>query len=416
MTAQAVSSLHTDAPSQNEFAKGWRVLLASTVGVGLGSTGLVFFSFGQFIRPISTEFHWGRGAISGGILCLHIGTVLVSPLIGYAIDRIGIRSIAILSQIGLAIGLLLLSLVNQNIWTFYAAWLALSFLGSGTSPISWTRAVAGFFVKYRGLALGIVLSGTGIAAVLAPPGVNTIITDYGWRTAYCVLGAIVLCSVPLTYFFLPRSNDEGSRQSSVHAGLTLPEAMRTFAFWRIVGAFIFAAIAAGGLAVHLPGLLVDRGFTIAAAARTFGYVGYAIISGRLLLGSLMDRFSPTLTGGIFILFASLASLLLATNAPAFISLLLFGLFSGAEVDVMSFLMGRIFGLKHYAQIYGWGISAFTLGAGLGPTIFGFLQDRSHSNELGLYAMAICPALSAVLVFSLKRVLASSPYRELQRVG
>jgi MFS family permease len=192
--------------------------------------------------------------------------------------------------------------------------------------------------------------------------------------------------------------------------------MRTFAFWRILCAFTFAAIIAGGLVVHLPGLLVDRGFTVAAAARTVGYMGYAIISGRLLLGFLMDRLSPTLTGGIFILFASVASVLLASNAPAIIALLLFGLFSGAEVDLMSFLMGRIFGLKHYAQIYGWGISAFTLGAGLGPTIFGSIQDRSDSNKLALYSIAVCPALSAALIFSLKRVLAKSPYRELQRVS
>ncbi len=397
------SSAGTPIPTRrSELSRAWTVLLAATVGAGLGTTGLPFYSFGLFVRPLGHDFGWSRGSISIGITCLMIGTVLTSPFVGRAIDSFGVRKIALLSQVGLAIGFVLVSLVGPNLVGFYVAWLALSFLGSGTSPIVWTRAVAGWFVQSRGLALGIMLCGSGIVALTAPGLITHAIGSVGWRGAYRILaGVLIVVGLPLTYFFL-HSGRSTVNQAVSSTGATLREAVRTTAFWRIEVAFVLVSMVVGALIVHLPAMLIDRGATPAAAAATVGYLGYAIIIGRLTLGTLVDRFPPALVGGAMISLTGFSSLLLVKGDTPLLATILLGLSAGAEVDFLAFLVSRRFGLKHYAQIYGCGISAFTGGAAIGPYLAGHAHDTTGSYAPALYFFAVATFFASALLMSLHR--------------
>ena len=391
-----------------EFRRGWLVLLAGTIGTGLGTTGLPFYSFGQFVRPIAQEFGWSRGAMSGGVLCLMIGTVLTSPFIGRAVDRFGVRWVGALAQIGLAIGFLCISFVGPSLVAFYAAWLTLSVLGSGTSPIVWTRAVAGWFERSRGLAFGIMLCGTGIVAIFAPPLINHLIAVSGWRFAYRMLAVtLIVIGLPVTLGLLrPSRSDDGATAMPL-MGATVGEALRSSAFWRLAGAFFLISVVVGGLIVHLPAMLVDRGYSPALAASTVGTLGYAIIVGRLSLGALVDRFSPALVGGTLISLSAVSSVMLAQGVAPLAAVLLLGLCAGAEVDLLAFLTSRLFGLKHYAQIYGCGISAFTAGAGVGPILAGHAHDLSGTYVSALYGFAIAIVVATILIVSLGRRVPAS---------
>ena len=411
---------------RGEFSRGWLILVAATIGVGLGTTGLPFYSFGQFVLPVSHEFGWSRGAMSGGISCLMIGTVLTSPFVGRAVDTFGVRVVAVLSQIGLALGFLGVSFVDGSLGWFFAAWLALSFLGSGTSPIVWTRAVAGHFERSRGLALGIMLCGTGLVAIAAPLVISPIIAEFGWRVAYRVLAAtLVVVGLPITLALLrdrPAGNataQAGTAQAGTApdgeaaglapalSGTSLGEAIRGSAFWRLELAFFLISVVVGGLIVHLTPLLVDRGFTPIVAAHTVASLGYAIIVGRLSLGALVDRFPPALVGAGLIALSALSCLLLALGAAPLPATLLLGLCAGAEVDLLAFLVSQLFGLRHYAQIYGWGISAFTAGAGVGPLIAGKSHDLTGSYTTTLYGYALVILVAAALIGSLGSKVAPS---------
>ena len=384
------------------------VLLAGTIGTGLGTTGLPFYSFGQFVRPIVQEFGWSRGALTGGVTCLMIGTVVTSPFIGRAVDRFGVRWVAALSQIGLAIGFLCVSLVGTPLFGVYAAWLALSVLGSGTSPIVWTRAVAGWFERSRGLAFGIMLCGTRIVAIFAPPLVNHLITGFGWRFAYRVLAlTLLVVGLPVTLLLLRSGHDRRGAASPAAIGYTLREAFGSSAFWRLEAAFFLISLAVGGLIVHLPAMLVDRGYSPAIAAVTAGYLGYAIIAGRLSLGTLVDRFRPALVGALLVSLSAVASLLLAQGMAPVAATLLLGFCAGAEVDLLAFLVSRLFGLKNYAQSYGCGISAFTAGAGVGPYLAGHARDLSGSYAPALYGFAAAIIVAATLIASLGRRVSAS---------
>src|SRR5258708_3775112 len=78
----------------DEFRRGWRVLLASCVGLGLGLSGITFFTFGVFVVPLANDFGWTRGQIASAASILVIGTAITAPIIGTVIDRFGARRIA----------------------------------------------------------------------------------------------------------------------------------------------------------------------------------------------------------------------------------------------------------------------------------------------------------------------------------
>jgi MFS family permease len=383
-----------------EFRNGWPTLLAATIGVGLGTTGLGFYSFGQFVRPLAAAFHWGRGEISGGLLCYSIGTIFISPFVGQVVDRVGVRPVALAAQLGLAIGFWLVSLAQPAIWTFYAAWFAISLLGAGTSPIVWSRAVAGLFVRHRGLALGMMLSGTGLAAIVSPMVISRAIADFGWRTAERVLAlSLILIGLPVTWFLFRPSPQSSGAQAPV-AGTTLASALRGSLFWRLIAAFVLLSMGVAGLIVHLPAMLVDRGLTPIQAASDLGLLGYTVVAGRLGLGLLLDRFEPTLVGAAFVLLTAATSLLLMGHLAPFAAILLLGLCAGAEVDLLAYLFSRYFGLRHFARIYGCGLSAFAFGAGAGPILAGTVHDRTGSYGPALIFFAAASVCAAMLILSL----------------
>ena len=393
--------LHS-ASGASEFRRAWPTLLACVVGVGLGTTGLVFYTFGQFVRPLAAEFHWGRGAVAGGMLAFSIGTVLISPIVGGLVDRAGMRTVAILGQIGLALGLFLVSCAQQRIWTFYLAWFALAVLGSGTSPIVWSRAVAGAFEKRRGLALGIMLCGTGLAGILGPLVTGHFIATFGWRGAYRLLAASqIAIGLPFTFLVLQPIAKTAPAEVAALAGISLSAALRLSSFWRLVQAFILISVVVAGLIVHLPAMLVDRGLSPAAAAATVALMGYAVIVGRLSLGVLLDRLPPNLVGGAFVLISAVTCLLLANGFGLMGAVLLLGLCAGAEVDLLAFMSARLFGLRHFAQIYGCTMAAFAFGAGVGPIAAGLIHDWTGSYTTALYGFAVAITCAAGLIASLR---------------
>ncbi|CAN0586721.1 unnamed protein product, partial [Laminaria digitata] len=71
-----------------------------------------------------------------------------------------------------------------GIYGFYAAWGVMAIVGQGTGSIAWTHMVGGWFDRGRGLALGIVLAGSGVFAMFGPYLAANLITVFGWQNAY----------------------------------------------------------------------------------------------------------------------------------------------------------------------------------------------------------------------------------------
>ena len=390
----------------DDWGRAWTVVLAAAVGVGIGVTGLPIYTTGQFVGPLHEAFGWGRAQSTGGLIFITVGSVLMAPVIGSLIERFGVRRVAALSQIGLCLGYAGLTLHGGSVPLFYLGWTVLAVLGAGTSPIVWTRAVASWFDRSRGLALGITLCGTGTVAVFGPGLIGAIIAANGWKAGFLALAAAqVVLGLPLTLLLLRARGEKAAGEAATElSGMTLREAAGSSQFWRLIAAFFMISVVAGGLIVHLAPMLADFHIAPADAARALGLLGVSIIAGRLAIGALVDRLPPTLVAPVFICLPVPSCLLLAQGQSPQLAIVLAGLAAGAEVDLLAFLMSRYFGMLHYARIYAWGLSAFSLGAGVGPILAGAVHDRTGSYLAALYTFAVLMVLSAGLIASLGRPL------------
>lgn len=395
----------TSGDSDGEMRRGWTVILAAMAGVGFGAMGLPFYTMGLFVKPLTTEFGWSRGEVSAANLCLQGGLIVAAPLIGLLTDRAGVRKVGITSMIALALALAALTAITQNVLTLYAGWIALALVGSGTSPTVWTRAVNSWFARQRGLALGLTLAGTGLAAVAGPIVIGQVIADHGWRAGYLAMAAATLVlPLPLVFLFLREQAAPALTPGSAPAiqpGMSLAEAARTLRFWQTGVSFFLLAGSIAAVIIHLVPMLIDRGAEPAAAGRMMANLGLAIIVGRICVGLLVDRFHAPYVGLAFLLLPAVACLLLIQGHDI-LPILLVGLAAGAEVDLLAYLTARYYGLRAYGQIYGWQLAFFSLGAGVGPIVVGAMQDRAGSYDPALYGCAAAMVVGAVLLGTLGR--------------
>jgi MFS family permease len=282
---------------------------------------------------------------------------------------------------------------------FYVAWLGLSLIGGGTTPVVWTRTVNIWFDRGRGLALGLALAGSGVAGVFAPVLVTRIIAEYGWQAGYLAIGGFLLVvSTPLVALLLKErptapplaAGSAGTAADSAEPlpGLELDEALRQVAFWKIaVGFFLVSAVIAA-LIINLIPLLVDRGLDTQQAASIAGVMGIAVLVGRVAIGVLLDHFPAPLVAGVVLGLCALGCFALALPGASTwligLSVLSLGLAAAAEVDLVAYLSSRFFGMRAYGKVYGWQLTSFYLGAALGPLAAGMAYDRFGSYLPTLY--------------------------------
>jgi MFS family permease len=401
----------------NEFRRGWRPLLASSIGNGAGLSGLAFYTFGVFVVPLVEAFGWTRGTVSGAASSLIIGTAITAPIIGSIIDRYGVRRVGIGSMIALALGYAVLSQLGDSIAMFYAAWLALSLIGGGTTPVVWTRTVGVWFDRGRGLALGLALAGSGFASLFAPVLTNKAIAAWGWQGGYLAIGAFILfLAVPLIALFLKdRPPVAAPATTGIAAGagvgaapelpgLSLEEARRTAAFWKIALGFFFVSGVVAALIINLVPLLIDRGLDRADAAAIASVMGIAVLGGRIGIGFLLDRLhAPAVARTLLGLCAGGCLLLSLGDVPGWViglAVMSLGLAAAAEVDLVAFLTSRFFGMKAYGRIYGWQLTAFYLGAAIGPFAAGRAYDHFQSYVPTLYFAAGALLFGAIVTGTL----------------
>jgi MFS family permease len=384
-----------------EFRAGWPIVLAAAMGIGVGLTGLPFFTFGVFLKPLATTFHWTRSQVSLGTLCLHGGTVLTSPFLGRFVDRYGARRIALLSLAGLGLGFGGVALSGPSLTSFYVAWTALALLGCATTPLPWTRLLSLHFDRGRGLALGLALAGTGLASLIGPRFAGWLIADVGWRAAYVVLGGFVLLvALPIAAAASRRAPDMTRGEAARKTGLSLREASATRWFWLMAVAFFLIVTCESATIVHLVPLLTDRGLPPPRAAALAGLLGLALVVGRLIAGQLSDRYHAPYVAAFFLALPALGLIGLATShaMPVTVTaVILIGLAGGAEVDMLSYLTGRYFGMAHYGEIYGVNLAIFALAAGTGPVLAGWSFDRAGGYEPALWAGAAIFLIGSALL-------------------
>ena len=394
-----------------EITQHWRIVLACFFGISLSATSIPFYTLGAFTVPLQNELGWSRAEIQAAMMFLTIGSVGAVPFVGRAIDRWGTRAVGLASIAVFGLALMNIGLTSTSLPLFYLNWALMAALGAGTTPVTWTRAINGWFDKQRGIALGFALAGTGVAGFLTPQLATLLIEEYGWRHAYAGLGVLPLViSLPLVFLFLRDPGSAATGDSPAAAanvqGTSVGEAFRHWKLWVIAVAFFIISFGVGGTIPNLIPLLNDGGMDLTTAASVAGSIGLSVIAGRVVAGILIDRFwAPAVAFVVFALPAYSCYVLAGevdSIAIATVAAVLIGLAAGAEFDMIAYLTSRYFGLKNYATIYALPFAAFSIGAGIAPAMFGSIQDRYGTYTPILLAAAVFYLAGAAMLLTLGR--------------
>ncbi|MCC7199718.1 MAG: MFS transporter [Gammaproteobacteria bacterium] len=395
---------------------GWWVVLAAGVGLATGVAAINVFAFGVFQQPLIDAFGWSRTEIALTLLLVTVVTVFTSPFVGSLVDLHGVRRVALPSIVLMAAALASLYWLTPNLWHFYLVYALMPILGGGTSSVAYARAITRWFDRRRGLALGVALAGVGVGGMVIPRLTQALIDAYGWRLAY--VGLAVLCVVvtlPVAALFLRDSPEErglapdgdvvspaaaAAGGGPVRVGLDRAGAMRTRRFWLLIGAFLVLGVAIGGVMLQLIPILRARGVDATTSAGILSLLGASSVVGRIGAGYLVDRFHAPHVAIGFLLGPILGVALLATGATGYgaaAAAILVGLAAGAEVDVLAYLVGRYFGTRSYAELYGYQYSMWTLGSGFGPLLTAIAYDRLGGYEPALWAYVGCFVVACVML-------------------
>jgi predicted MFS family arabinose efflux permease len=361
------------------------------------------------MAPLQAEFGWSRAEIAGASTCINLATILAAPFVGRLCDRIGVRSVALASLASLTLGFLVLSAMNGSLLMYYAIWFLLAVGGVGTSGIVWTRAIGTYFKRSRGLALGLTLTGTAFATLLAPLTLGPLITTEGWRSGFLALSGISFLTIPTTYFFF-RERHADTRVNAVDGnvadGVSLAQAIRQANFWKMGVGIFLVVIGMGSCLVHFVPMAVDSGVPLALARDLFAVIGLAMLIGRIVIGNLLDRLNPIHVSAAALAVSALACLLLlqepfSPTMTAGAAAIIFGFSAGAEIDILSFLVARYFGMRSYGAIYGCQLAFFSAGSGVGSILTGHVHDVYGSYHFALMGGIVVFSLGALFILWLR---------------
>ena len=392
------------------FQNRWWVVFASASGLLVGAGAINVFAFGVFLKPITEDLGLGRGVFGSAIAMGSLLNAIACPILGWMIDRWGVRRVMIPGILLCTIATAAYGLMQPSLPLIYLMFAVAGFVFGCQTPIAYATVTAQWFDNKRGLALGVAMAGVGLGVALIPQIAAALIGHFGWRLAFVGLAVCVFgfAFVPVSLFireppgFL-RARERAAAGPAAVPGLPGREAFSGWRFYALTIAFFLAIVAINGTVSHVVALLTDRGYPLQEATAALSLSGLAIIGGRILSGWALDRFwGPHVAVAFFIIPMAGIGLLDSGTAGLvpLVGATLCGLGIGAEVDLMAFFVSRYFGLREYAKIYGAMFAVFSFGVGVGPTISGISFDRFHSYGPAFMLYEVLLAIACALFLRL----------------
>ncbi len=371
---------------------GWFVVAAAftVMFVGFGAA----YSFSAFLVSLQVDFEASRGSVSfvfsvAGFLYFGLG-VVTGPLA----DRFGSRRLAVIGMVLVGLGLAAAS-VARSLTEVYAAYGLGVGLGIGCSYVPVVGAVQRWFLRRRGFASGIAVSGIGVGTLVVPPLASLMIGNLGWRETWLILGVFALVSGvgmallieddPSGRGLSPDGDPRRSGERPAPApGMSVREAIRSR---RFIGLYAACFICSFGLFVpfvHLVPYALEHGIGQTSAVLLVGAIGVGSTAGRFLLGGLADRIGRP--RAFLLMFVGMGLsfviwLLSVSLWPLAFFALVFGVFYGGFVALAPSVLSDYFGGRNASSLVGIAYTSVAIGTLIGPSAAGFAFDLSHSYKL-----------------------------------
>jgi len=395
---------------------GWVMTIVSSLV--LATNALIFYSFGLFLIPITTEFNWERGALSAALSINMVTAGFIGILAGRLSDRYGPRFLVTAGGIFTGAGFILLSQIS-SLWQAFLVWGLLLAIGGSESFIPIMSTIPRWFSERRGIAVGLTVTGFGLGGIIAPILAQWLISSYGWRQAYMALGILMaIIIIPLAQFMKHSPQRMGlkpygemetvadeSTAVSLMKGLSLRQTLKTGRFW-IFGlvqlCFLFCIQV---VMAHIAPHAVDIGISVSVAASIISIFAATSLIGRNLVGFISDKMGAglALTAFLVIVTASLIWLFFSQDTWMFyLFAVIYGIAYGGVVPLQTLVTGELFGLKSLGIILAILMLFSTLGGALGAPLAGYIFDTTASYRLAFIICILLCALAFVLSLGLLR--------------
>ena len=377
---------------------GWWLLAASVAAMALGS-GVSFWAFGFYVRPLEREFGWSRAEVSLGFSAALLVSGLSGPFVGRWIDVRGPRSAILVGTVLTALSYVLLATTN-TLWQWYVYSAINAVVRQLMFFIPFMALISRWFDRRRGIAVSILGTGFSLGGFIVVPVVGMAIEMLGWRQTLLASG------VAVTALFLPigiwvvrdtpaerglaldgASRAEAGSEPRPLEGITLRQAVRTPLFWALSTAFMLFFYGMFGWLVHQVPFYESIGMSRRDAATVVSVTAGLSVFTRLLVGFIADRiprFEVAAIGLALTLLAAMVTLTVSTSAPAiglFLVLWVIGTSGGPMIEAL--VLTRSFGVAHFATILGAVVVVETIGQILSPTLAGAIYDATGSYDAAL---------------------------------
>ena len=368
---------------QRKFFYGYIVAAAGFVIWALG-WGTYAPCFSVFLKPLSAEFGWSRAETSLALSLSYMFYGFLTMMMGWLTDKFGPRIVMMVLGSLLGLCYLLMSQVTA-LWQFQITYVIVGGIGISTLTVPVMVTTSRWFIKKRGLMIGIVQSGNGIGGFIFPPLAGWLILTYGWRSAYATLGIITFIGILLAGFFLRRDPlDIGQwpdgesietvlevkqlKPSFEAVGISLHKALNMKQFWVIAGLFSCFGFCRQAFPTHLAAHVQDLGFSLSDWANVLAVLIGSSMFSRIGMGRVAD---------------------IVGNRPAFI----LSFAATALSLILGLVTKNLWGLYLFAFVFGfgWGNQA-VLRFALTSEVFGLA-----SLGLVMGALGFAEQMSAALV-------------------
>jgi MFS family permease len=405
---------------------GWWIVLATQTICMIGY-GTWLYSFGVFFKPMASEFGWTRAMTAGAYSLRSIEGGIASPIVGWAVDKYGARVVIVIGAIISGLSFVMMPLVNSLLGFYLIYGIALS---TGMSAMlylpAWT-VIAKWFRRRLSLAMAVLAVGAGLGGIVCAPASAYLIAEFGWRSAFVVLGVVIwIVAIPLALVVRNSPEEMGLRPdgdapideaperpghtSHLEPGdpdllapveYTLRQALKSSAFWMLALAFFFFGMAHSTVTVHTVPALTDVGIPMQKAAFSIGLLTLVSIIGRLSFGFLGDYVTKRY---LFMVAYALtgAGLLVLMNARTmgmvYVFIFLFGVGFGGTVPLMPAIRAEYFGRAALGKIQGFMNPVMMFAGAVGPIFAGYVFDTTGSYRISFMVTGLLTFCASIAVF------------------
>ena len=385
------------------------------------------YARGPLTPAMVEELGWARGDLMLASSPQTWMTALASPVAGYLTARYGARPVVLFGTLWVSVVFFGLSHV-QTLWQMFAVSIGVGILVASVGDVAVGTVVSRWVEKGRGLALGVVYSGSNLGGLLGSAAAGILLVMVGWREAFVWIGlattALLFPLVALTVRDPPKGSMPGSTLaeadsdvSEAAAGIPLREALRTREFWLLSVALFLFYVYFIGVNANLPLYLTDIGLSRVDVALNYGLMVGVGVFAKIGIGLLADRFDAKLSLLVCFAFVIVAAALLLglSVAPRLVVVFVsvHGLATMAQNVVYPTIVAWCFGTKHMAEIYGVMMLALLPGGVIGPVALGYMHDQFGSYHLAFQILLALTVASFAMLAMLRPVPISEANADLR---